>query len=111
MLNSNEIRTNGPLPEGFENHPDGEAVKYHTSGNKDGNAPSVNFRGKLGGGPGRGMAQVVEKPADAKKTLIRLLVYFQQAKKLLALLLISVVCVTLVALAAPSLQGQAIEAA
>ena len=100
------------LPQGFDKHPSTDTVRYRASQNKPGNAPTVNFRGRPGGGtggPGGRMAQTVEKPADAKKTLARLLQYFKKAKKLLLFLLISVVCVTLISLLAPSLQGAAID--
>ena len=94
------------LPEGFDKAPEGEEVRFKSQapGNQ---APQVNFR-RGPGGP-RGMAQTVEKPADAKKTLARLLVYFSKAKRLLLGLIAAVICVTLVALAAPSLQGEAID--
>jgi len=55
------------------------------------------------------MAQTVEHASDKKGTLARLLQYFRQTRKLLILLLIAVVCVTLAGLAAPSLQGSAID--
>ena len=55
------------------------------------------------------MAQTVEHASDKKGTLTRLLQYFHQTRKLLILLLIAVVCVTLAGLAAPSLQGSAID--
>lgn len=71
------------------------------------NTPQVNFR-RGPGGP-RGMAQPIEKPEDALKTLSRLMVYFARAKKLLISLLAAVIMVTLVALIAPSLQGKAID--
>ena len=98
------------LPKGFENPPKEVARAYHTSDNKPGTPQTVNFRGRPGGGPGRGMAQTVEHASDAKGTLGRLLQYFRQASKLLIGLLIAVVCVTLAGLAAPSLQGSAIDA-
>lgn len=94
------------LPEGFNKIPEGEEVHFKSQapGNQ---APQVNFR-RGPGGP-RGMAQTVEKPADTKKTIGRLLVYFSKAKRLLLGLIAAVICVTLVALAAPSLQGEAID--
>ncbi len=98
------------LPKGFENIPDREEIKYYSSASSESDkAPTVNFRGRPGGGPGRGMGQTVEKAKNVKSTLLRLLKYFEKAKKLLLLLLGSVVAVTLVALAAPSVQGQAID--
>lgn len=104
MLNAPKTRE---MPAGFDKYPEGETVRYHTE-NKPGAPSGVNFRGRPGGGP-RGMAQPVEKATDARKTLVRLLAYFRKARKLLTLLLASVVCVTLVSLLAPSLQGEAID--
>lgn len=98
-------------PKGFEKAPEKGAVQYKAGGtaNGNGNAPTVNFRGRPGGGPGRGMGQTVEKAENIKGTLVRLLKYFQKAKKLLVMLLVSVVGVTLAGLFAPSLQGSAID--
>ncbi|MBR2133055.1 MAG: ABC transporter ATP-binding protein, partial [Oscillospiraceae bacterium] len=56
------------------------------------------------------MAQTVEHAENVGGTLARLMQYFKKAKKLLIMLLISVVCVTLAGLLAPSLQGSAIDA-
>lgn len=97
------------LPAGFEKHPDNNAVKYHTGEASGSNPPTVNFRGRPGGGPGRGMGQTVEKAGNVKGTVARLFVYFSQAKKLLLLLLSSVVLVTVSSLFAPALQGEAID--
>lgn len=102
MLNSKE------LPKGFEKHPEDENVQYQTFAQNPGRTNTVNFRQRPGG-PGRGLGQTVEKAEDAKKTIARLLVYFSQAKRLLFTLLCSVVFVTLVALLAPALQGEAID--
>lgn len=100
---------NKNLPKGFEKAPAQEAVQYKTGGASGSQAPTtVNFRGRPGG-PGRGMGQTVEKAENIKGTLARLLQYFQKAKKLLVLLLVSVVGVTLAGLFAPSLQGTAID--
>ena len=55
------------------------------------------------------MGAAVEKPADAKKTLSRLLKYFSRSKYLLIMLMIAVVFVTVAALLAPALQGAAID--
>ncbi len=95
------------LPKGFEKKPHNQFLKFKTTEQK-GSAPSVNFRG----GGRRGVAaigQAVEKPADAKKTLSRLFKYFGKAKNLLIPLLFAVVFVTLAALLAPALQGEAID--
>lgn len=102
--------SNTTLPPGFEHHPEGEQqVQYHTQAPQKGGALTINFRGRPGGGPGRGMGQTVEKAGNARQTLLRLLGYFNRAKWLLLLLIGAVIFVTLVALLAPSLQGQAID--
>lgn len=100
------------LPIGFDKYPDNESVTYRTanaSQGKEKNPPTVNFRGRPGGGPGRGMGQTVEKADNAGKTIARLLEYFKKTKKLLVLLLGSVVCVTIASLFAPAIQGEAID--
>ncbi|MBP3435090.1 MAG: ABC transporter ATP-binding protein [Clostridia bacterium] len=56
------------------------------------------------------MAQVVEKPAHTKQTLTGLLAYFKHTKRLLIALMCAVILVTLAALLAPALQGEAIDA-
>lgn len=103
---SNEMKTN--LPVGFEKQNDNQFVKYGASKQKD--APmQMGFRPGGGRrGPGA-MGQAIEKPADAKKTLKRLMKYFGKAKMLLYPLLAAVILVTLAALIAPSLQGYAID--
>ncbi|MBR1771489.1 MAG: ABC transporter ATP-binding protein [Lachnospiraceae bacterium] len=55
------------------------------------------------------LGQAVEKPKDASQTLVRLFTYLGTEKKLLLVLFLSVILVTLTALAAPALQGQAID--
>ena len=96
------------LPKGFEKKPDVSFVKYNTS-DKKGEASPMGFRPGGGRrGPGM-MGQAVEKPADAKKTLKRLLKYFGKAKMLLFPLMAAVVLVTVAALLAPALQGDAID--
>ncbi|MBR2615331.1 MAG: ABC transporter ATP-binding protein, partial [Clostridia bacterium] len=55
------------------------------------------------------MGQTVEHAENVGATLKRLLQYFKKSKKLLAALLISVVCVTAAGLLAPALQGSAID--
>lgn len=72
---------------------------------KETNTPSVNFRGR----PGRNMGQAVEHAENAGETLKKLLKYFQKEKHLMLLLLLSVLGVTLAGLAAPALQGNAID--
>ena len=93
------------LPKGFEKKPEQGTNMY-----KAGAPNTMNFRGRPGGGPGRGMAQTVEHAENVGGTLTRLLQYFKKANKQLIGLLISVVCVTLAGLLAPSLQGNAIDA-
>ena len=89
------------LPAGFEKHPEGENIRYRTGNQAQSGLPAVNFRGGPGGpgrgpgGPGRNMGREVEKAADVKKTLSRLLKYFGKEKKLLLLLMTAVVLVTL----------------
>ena len=103
------INSTNNLPKGFEKAPEKGAIQYKTN-DKPGNAApnTVNFRGRPGG-PGRNMGQTVEKAENIKGTLVRLLQYFRKAKKLLIMLLASVVGVTLAGLFAPSLQGTAID--
>ena len=107
MLDAKTKSTDTSLPEGFERVNEDQKVKYHVS-EKKGDAPQMNFRGPGRGGPSR-MGAAVEKPADAKKTLSRLLKYFSRSKYLLIMLLIAVVFVTAAALLAPALQGEAID--
>lgn len=104
-----ENQTAQTLPEGFDKHPDYEMVEYlsHRRGDNN-NAPVVNFRGRPGG-PGRDMGREVEKAGNVKKTLSRILLFFSHAKKLLLLLIGSVIFVTLISLLTPSLQGNAID--
>ena len=114
MIENRENQNVQALPEGFDKHPDHEMIKYHTQGQSGNNgSPTVNFRGRPGGGPGggpgRNMGREVEKAGEVKKTLSRLLIYFSHAKKLLFSLIGSVILVTIVSLLTPSLQGQAID--
>ncbi len=99
------------LPKGFEKAPDEESL-YKTGASSSANVnrsePAVNFRGRPGG-PGRNMGQTVEHAENMKGTLVRLIQYFKEEKKLLVFLLMAVVCVTLAGLAAPALQGEAID--
>ncbi len=97
------------LPKGFENAPGAQENVYRASAAKNASQPTVNFRGRPGGGPGRNMGQTVEHAENVSGTLARLMTYFGKSKRLLVLLLISVVCVTLAGLLAPSLQGSAID--
>jgi len=85
------------LPRGFEKAPEPGTNLFRPIESK-------------GGGPGRRMAQTVEHAENTGGTLTRLLQYFKHSKKLLICLMISVICVTLAGLFAPSLQGNAIDA-
>lgn len=96
------------LPKGFENASGQAAFQYKAATNVKKNAPTVNFRGRPGGGA-RNMGQSVEHAEDVKGTLLRLLKYFQKEKRLLLFLLTGVICVTVAGLLAPSLQGRAID--
>ena len=95
------------LPEGFERG--GEGQKLHYSAKRE-SAPTMNIR--PGGGMRRGpmaMGQAIEKPKSAGKTLARLMGYFRRASRMIIWLVVSVIFVTLTALAAPTLQGMAID--
>ena len=91
------------MPKGFENSAT-DAVSFRAAEQKT--TQQIPFRR---GGPGRNMGQAIEKPKEAKRTLSRLLGYFGNEKKLLFLLIISVLIVTLTSLAAPALQGKGID--
>jgi len=93
------------LPKGFENIGEGQKISFGGFAPPK-NAPTVNFRGRRGPG---GMGQAVEKPVNAGKTLARLLKYFKGNKRLLFSLMAAVILVTLAALLAPALQGDAID--
>jgi len=67
-------------------------------------APKVDLRRRAP------MGQDVEKPKKMRETIGRLVDYFIQSKNLLLGLLLAVVAVTVTSLAAPALQGQAIDA-
>ena len=104
-----DIKTNA-LPKGFEKRPDTVKAAFKEAV-KQAAAPGINFRpGRPQGGPGRGMGNEVEKAENVKGTMKRLLTYFRSEKKLLAGMLVSVVAVTLLSLAAPAVQGSAIDA-
>ena len=94
------------LPKGFEKRPD-EKLAVTRGDLKQAVAQTVNFRPGRGG-PGRGPAEI-EKADNIKGTASRLLKYFSGAKKQLAGLIVAVVAVTLLSLAAPAMQGRAID--
>lgn len=101
------MREEHRLPKGFEKMPK-EGIRYKAGAGSDNKTtPTLNFRGRPGP---RGMGQTVEHAENVKGTLGRLLRYFQKEKKLLFLLVFAVILVTLAGLAAPTLQGKAIDA-
>ncbi|MDD7700413.1 MAG: ABC transporter ATP-binding protein [Eubacteriales bacterium] len=69
-------------------------------------APMVNFRP---GGP-RGARAAVQKPRNARRSLLRLLRYIGRSRYLLLLLLLFTLLVSAVELSGPFLQGRAIDA-
>ena len=72
---------------------------------KSGERPAVRMR--PGGGPG--FARMREKPKDGKKTLKRLVKYIGSSKYLLITLLGVMLIATLLSLAGPALQAEAID--
>lgn len=85
-----------------------EQIQQSKSGQQNiTSTPSVNFGGRRRG-PGS-MGQVVEKPKDASRTLMRLAQYLGSEKLLLLILLVSVIMITITSLAAPALQGRGID--
>ena len=100
MDNKNMTNT---IPKGFENK-QSEEVKFRATKQKSQQQISFGRRG----GHGQ-MGQAVEKPKDSKTTVYRLIGYFGSEKKLLTLLIISVLLVTITSLIAPAMQGNAID--
>jgi len=92
------------VPAGFECGSAGEA-KYHTAEQE--RKQALNFGRR--GGPGHNLGQVIEKPKQAQQTISRLIRYFGYEKKLLVLLIASVLIVTIASLFAPAMQGRAID--
>lgn len=74
--------------------------------------PIVPMRGpgRGRGGPGRGMGMPVEKPKNMKRTLKRLIGYIGKSRNIFFTLMLAMICITLLSLVAPSLQGDAIDA-
>ena len=93
------------LPRGFEHMGEDIRVSYKQRTDAPRQA-QISFRGGM---RGRGMGGVVEKPKSAGKTLARLVTYFKRARAMLAVMFVSVIFVTLSALLAPTLQGEAID--
>ena len=100
-------KINTSVPAGFERRPE-EKAGFVKKEIKQAVAQTVSFRpGRGPGGPGR--FGEVEKAENVKDTAKRLLRYFSAAKKQLAGLIAAVVAVTLLSLAAPAMQGKAID--
>ncbi len=100
-------KINTSVPAGFERRPE-EKAGFVKKEIKQAVAQTVSFRpGRGPGGPGR--FGEVEKAENVKDTAKRLLHYFSAAKKQLAGLIAAVVAVTLLSLAAPAMQGSAID--
>ena len=105
MVNDRIKNENQELPKGFETKAETQ-TRFRVS---EAPRPQNNMRfGGRGGGPGA-LGRAVEKPKDVKNTLLRLLSYFSDSKKLLLFLMIAVIIVTLTSLVAPALQGEAID--
>ena len=103
------MENKGTPLKGFERRP-GENPGYIKKELKQAVAQTVNFRPGRGPGPGGpGRFGEVEKAQNAKDTAGRLLRYFSAAKKQLIGLIAAVVAVTLLSLAAPAMQGSAID--
>ena len=72
--------------------------------------PGMRGPGRGPGGPGPGGRNLfVEKPKDAKTTIKKLVQYIGNSKYLVLGMLVVMIAVTLLQLAAPTLQGQAID--
>ena len=99
---------NRPLARGFEGAPDKQSPLFKAASTTSNNQPMVTFRGRPGG-PGRDMGKTIEHAENVRGTLARLMTYFAKSRRLLVMLLISVVCVTVAGLLAPALQGSAID--
>ena len=63
---------------------------------------------RRGGGP-MGARMNAEKPKDGKKTILRLLSYLGRNKKILIAMVLLVLCTAAFTLAAPALQGEAVN--
>ena len=97
------------VPVGFERRPE-EQQSFIKKEIKQAAAQTISFRPGRGPGPGGpGRFGEVEKAANVKDTARRLLRYFSAAKKQLIGLIAAVVAVTLLSLAAPAMQGSAID--
>ena len=97
------------VPAGFERRPE-EKAAFIKQEVKQAVTQTVSFRPGRGPGPGGpGRFGETEKADNVKDTAKRLLRYFSAAKKQLLGLIAAVVAVTLLSLAAPAMQGSAID--
>lgn len=94
------------LPIGFENKSTDEA-KFQDFKSAP-QSPQMKRGPGQGRGPG-GMAQMIEKPKDVKKTLLTLSRYFKRSSHLIIMLIIVVISVTITSLVTPAIQGSAID--
>lgn len=94
------------LPIGFENKSTDEA-KFQDFKSAS-QSPQMRRGPGHGRGPG-GMAQMIEKPKDVKKTLLTLSRYFKRSSHLIVMLIIVVISVTITSLVTPAIQGSAID--
>ncbi|MBR0136208.1 MAG: ABC transporter ATP-binding protein, partial [Clostridia bacterium] len=102
-------KINASVPAGFERRPD-EGSVFIKKELKQAVAQTVSFRPGRGPGPGGpGRFGETEKAQNVKGTAKRLFMYFSAAKKQLLGLIAAVVSVTLLSLAAPAMQGNAID--
>ncbi|MBQ7541983.1 MAG: ABC transporter ATP-binding protein [Clostridia bacterium] len=97
-----------PVPEGFERRPE-EKAAFIRKELKQAAVQTVSFRPGRGPAPGREPGAEIEKADNVRGTVSRLLRYFSGVKKMLAGLIVSVAAVTLLSLAAPAMQGSAID--
>ncbi len=97
---------NKNIPAGFENKA-GDEIKFREF-KTDPPKPQIRRGPGHGRGPG-GMAQVIEKPKDVKKTLSSLIQYFKRSAHLFVMLVAVVIAVTITSLITPAIQGNAID--
>lgn len=73
--------------------------------------PTADELRKMTGGKqgGRGPAMIREKPKNTKATLLKLIKYIGKSKYLVILIMITSIMMTMLSLAVPRLQGQAID--
>ena len=77
---------------------------------KEQGPPPMGMPGRGGRGPGGHMMRPAEKPKDTKKVMRKLINYIAGNKYLFYTLIVVMVVMTLLNLAIPSIQGEAINA-